>query len=392
MQDKKGRDTEKKPGQTKWQRITLLAILGYEAAGCLSGGSLLMAAPDGKFMEMPVEIMHGVFPDFMIPGIILFGLGILNVVAFISVLRRSRSAWLTTGLALGGLAIWFGIEIYILQELHWLHIMWGLPVIVGCLWAMPLFTSKTHRALLICGIVSSLFYAGMNILTAFLYNGYSAVTQTVSELSAIGAPTRLLWVSLAIVYSLLVIAFGAGVWYSAAGKRRMKIVSVLFVAYAVIGLFWPPMHQREVLAAGGSTISDTLHIAFTFVTVPLFILTILLGATASGKLFKIYSISTLVVLIAAGIFTGVQAPNISKNLSTPSIGIWERINIGVYMLWVIVLAIVLLKAEKRQSAISEAFIDKPLKDWAGKKHDSKVNQGFASCHLLPFYTAFWYIT
>jgi Protein of unknown function (DUF998) len=361
-----------KPGQTKWQRITLLAILGYEAAGCLLGGSFLMAAPDGRFMDMPVDMMHGVFPDFMIPGIILFGLGILNVAAFVSVLRRSSSAWLTTGLALGGLAIWFGIEIYILQGLHWLHIMWGLPVVIGCLLAMPLFTSKTHKALLVCGIASSLFYAGMNILTAFIYNGYSAVTQTVSEISAIGAPTRLLWVSLAFVYSLLVIAFGAGVWYSATGKRRLKIVSVLFVAYAVTGLFWPPMHQREVLAAGGDSVSDTLHIAFTLVTVPLFILMIILGASASGKLFKIYSISTLVVLIVAGIFTGIEAPNISKNLSTPSIGVWERINIGVYMLWVIVFAIVLLKAAKRKGAISEAFTDKPLKGWAGKKQDPKV--------------------
>ncbi|HET9431951.1 MAG TPA: hypothetical protein VFO70_12280, partial [Chitinophagaceae bacterium] len=128
-------------GQAKWQRSTLLIVLGYEAAGCLLGGGLLVAAPDGRFMNMPVDIMHGAFPDFLIPGITLIALGILNAAAFSAVLRRTRNDWVITGLALGGLAVWFWVEIAILQELHWLHAMWGLPVIVGALVAIPLVPS-----------------------------------------------------------------------------------------------------------------------------------------------------------------------------------------------------------------------------------------------------------
>jgi hypothetical protein len=67
-------------------------VLGYEAAGCLLGGALLIAAPDGRFMNMPVEMMHAVFHDFFIPGLILFGLGILNTVLFF-VIRRAPSDW-----------------------------------------------------------------------------------------------------------------------------------------------------------------------------------------------------------------------------------------------------------------------------------------------------------
>ena len=48
--------------------------------------------------------------------------------------------------------------------------------------------------LLLCGIFSSLIYAGMNILCGMRYDGYSFTSQTVSELSAIDAPTRPLWV------------------------------------------------------------------------------------------------------------------------------------------------------------------------------------------------------
>jgi len=128
--------------QSAWQRIALLIILGYEGAGALAGGGLLVAAPDGRIMDMPVEIMHGVFRNFLIPGFILFGQGILTTTAFIAVLRRIRIDWLLSSLALGGLAIWFIVEIVILKEFHWLHAMWGLPVIVGCMVALPLISLR----------------------------------------------------------------------------------------------------------------------------------------------------------------------------------------------------------------------------------------------------------
>ncbi len=127
--------------QPTWQRITLLSVLAYEGAGALLGGILLVAAPDGRLMDMPVDIMQGVFRDFLIPGLILTGLGFLNTTAFVAVLRRIRADWLMVGLALGGLAIWFIVEIVILRELHWLHAMWGLPVLAGGIVALPLVPS-----------------------------------------------------------------------------------------------------------------------------------------------------------------------------------------------------------------------------------------------------------
>jgi hypothetical protein len=41
-----------------------------------------------------------------------------------------------------------------------------------------------------------------------LYPGYDAFSQQVSELSAIGAPTRGWWVPVGVAYEILVIAFG----------------------------------------------------------------------------------------------------------------------------------------------------------------------------------------
>ena len=111
------------------------------------------------------------------------------------------------------------------------------------------------RISLLCGIASSLLYVAMNAFVPMLWEGYSSASQTVSELSAIGAPTRSTWVPLGIVYSLLAAAFGWGVLQSAGQIRTLRVVGWLIVANALLGLAWPPMHQREVLAVGGGTLT-----------------------------------------------------------------------------------------------------------------------------------------
>ncbi len=124
--------------QSKWQRIILLTVLAYEGLGGLLGGLLLVTSPDGRFMDMPVSILNGSFPDFFIPGLILSGMGLLTTISFVMVFRKNNYDWLSAGLALVGYTIWFTVEIAILKQLHWLHIMWGVPVLIGIWAALPL--------------------------------------------------------------------------------------------------------------------------------------------------------------------------------------------------------------------------------------------------------------
>ena len=333
-------------GQPMWQRVILLIVLGYETAGALLGGALLIAAPDGRLMNIPVDILHGAFRDFLIPGIILLGLGVLNAFSFVSVLRRSPADWLMAGLALGGFVIWFVVEIILLQELHWLHLMWGMPVLLGWIVLIPLIalrspTVKMQKALLICGILSTFWYVGINIYVPMQYEGYSLSSLTVSELSAIGAPTRLLWVMLVLLYPMLFSAFGWGVLKSAQHNRPLRFVGGLIIAYCAFNLYWPPMHMRGF----EPTLTDSLHIIWACITV-LFMMTMMgFGAAAFGRQFRFYTILSIVSHIAFGILTSMEAPNIPTNGPTPWIGVWERINIAVFMLWVIVLAFILLRKE-----------------------------------------------
>jgi hypothetical protein len=52
-----------------------------------------------------------------------------------------------------------------------------------------------------------------------------------------------------------------------------------------------------------------------------------------------------VVFLVFGSLIGVEAPGIQANLPTPGIGVWERINIGAFQLWIVVFAIALLRKE-----------------------------------------------
>ena len=202
---------------------------------------------------------------------------------------------------------------------------------------------RVQKILLFCGIFSSLWYLAVNIIVPMQDPQYSITSQAVSELSAIDASTRALWVLLCVFYSLLLIAFGLGIWLSFDHSKKLWFVATVIILDAILGFFWPPMHQREVIAAGGGTLTDTLHLVWTYAHLTLVLLMIGFGAAALEKKFRIYSIVTVALFIVFGILTTMESPGIESGKPTPYIGIWERINIAAYMLWIAVFAIVLLR-------------------------------------------------
>lgn len=201
----------------------------------------------------------------------------------------------------------------------------------------------TTRLLLLAGALSSLAYALADLISGLSYQGYSFAVHTVSELSAVGAPSRALAIPLFLVFSVLVTAFGFGVWRTAGERRALRIAGALVVVYGIscmtAGL--TPMHTREVIAAGGATVTDTLHIAATIVEVVLIILIIAFSASAFGWGFRVYSFATVATMIVFGLMTSADASRLEANLPTPYAGLYERVNIYAFLLWFVVLAIAL---------------------------------------------------
>ena len=243
-----------------------------------------------------------------------------------------------------------------------------------------------RKVLLVCGIASSVLFALM--IWAVRYPGYNPFSQVPSELTAIGAPTRALWTRLGWIYTALEAAFGFGLWKWAGPHRAVRVVGGLILAHASLGLLWPfaAMHQREVLAAGGGTLSDTVHVVLGGVTVFLMFLAIGFGAAAFGKRFRLYSIATIVVLLTFGALTFIEAPRLQANLPTPWIGLWERINISVFLLWVAVLAAALLRRGTFNTPEGEArylaAYDAALKRWPVPYEELDVPTRFGITHVV----------
>jgi len=118
------------------------------------------------------------------------------------------------------------------------------------------------KLLLLCGVAAGAFYIGTDLAAAtLLYPGYDYTAQQVSELSAIGAPSRPFWMAMGYPYTLLTLAFGAGIWRAAAGRTWLKLASVLVLLFGLNGFLWgymAPMHMRGT----EFTQTDDLHIAF----------------------------------------------------------------------------------------------------------------------------------
>jgi hypothetical protein len=205
------------------------------------------------------------------------------------------------------------------------------------------------KTLLSAGIFSSAWYILINAVVPLYFPGYNLLDQAPSELSAIGAPTRSLWLIAVTPYIILFAAFGVGLLRAAADNRSLRVTGWVVLLYCVWNAYWPPMHMREVLAAGGGTLSDTLHLIWAGVTVFLFLLIMVFGAAALGWSFRIFTILSGILLIFFGFLTSQLAPNIALDRPTPFMGLFERVNIGIFLAWIVVFAATLLRIQPSQA-------------------------------------------
>ena len=199
-----------------------------------------------------------------------------------------------------------------------------------------------RRILLACGVISPLLYAVSDTLAGVLWEGYSFRDQTISELGAIGAPSRTVFAALLIPTYLLLVAFGAGVWQAAEDRRRLRAAAGLLIAFGVLAL---TVGQFAAMRPRGTEqgLSGALHLIEGGVAMTMLLVAMGLAAIALGRVFGLYTIGTVAVMLFFGIWSAMEIPQVEAGLPTPWIGVKERISWYSYQLWFLVLAGTLLR-------------------------------------------------
>jgi hypothetical protein len=197
------------------------------------------------------------------------------------------------------------------------------------------------KFLLICGVLSSVIYVITDLLASWWYQGYRILDHNYSELLATGAPTRPVMLLVGVVYNLLVAAFAAGIWTTATPKRTAHITGTMVALFAVLSMVTPVFFQMDMRGAEVTTLGS-LHAPMTAVTSLFILLSIGFGAFLLGRRFRVYSFGTIVILIAFGVLTASQAPQLAAGQETPWMGFTERINIYATMLWFAAFSIALI--------------------------------------------------
>ena len=195
--------------------------------------------------------------------------------------------------------------------------------------------SRVRQALLSFGLLSSLLYiVATDVVAAGRWEGYNRTSRMVSDLFAVGAPSRQALVPLFAVYTVLVTGFGIGIWISAEKNRALRATGALLIGFGLanaLGSFFP--------LNLGSDDAVPMHIVATVGLIVFMMAAVIASAWAFGRGFFIYAFATIGTMLVSSTMSFVDV----AEDPTPFLGITERISIGSFLLWAAVLSIILIR-------------------------------------------------
>jgi len=192
------------------------------------------------------------------------------------------------------------------------------------------------------GILGPIIYILAVFIGGALRHDYSALYNAISELSMANAPNKLLMDILFGLYNIFILIFGAGAFLDTDFKsKKFSSAALMLVVIGILGLLVLVFTQDP--RGSPATLYGTLHIALSGVTALLTIISVIMVGLSfkdytGQKNFTWYSYATAILIFLSG---GAGAASIANN--SPIGGLFERITIFLFMLWVIVFSYILWK-------------------------------------------------
>ena len=194
----------------------------------------------------------------------------------------------------------------------------------------------------VLGIIGPVIYILAVFIGGAVRNDYSALYNAISELSMADAPNKIILDVLFGIYNIFLLGFGLGAYLDNSTKsRKYNTAMIMLVAIGFLGLLVLIFTQDP--RGTPATLYGTLHIVLSGITAALTIISILLVGlsfknNAKMKLFTSYSYTTAALIFISG---GAGAASLANNGGYG--GLFERITIFLFMVWVITLSYLILK-------------------------------------------------
>ncbi|HEX7467413.1 MAG TPA: DUF998 domain-containing protein [Methanobacterium sp.] len=198
---------------------------------------------------------------------------------------------------------------------------------------------KKNYALL--GIVGPLVYILAVIIGGAIRNDYSALYNAISELTMANAPNKLLLDVLFGIYNIFLLIFGLSAYFDTSiNNKKFKVSALMLVIIGFLGLSVLIFTQDP--RGAPATLHGTLHILLSGITAALTIISIFIAGVSFRKYsnlkgFSWYSYITAIFIFISG---GLGAASLANN--GPYGGLFERITIFLFMIWVIILSYIIL--------------------------------------------------
>ena len=192
------------------------------------------------------------------------------------------------------------------------------------------------------GIVSPLLFVVIVVVGGMMRPGYSHVSQAISELTEAGAANKPLLDIGLYVSELMTIAFGAGfLWAVRAWGVSFRIAGALLVFIGVIGLLFAPFPMDPV--GEPFTRTGTIHLIIAAVSSPSSMAVMIFAGfgwrgLSGGGNWCVYSFITFAIVFVTGLLGAI---GIAQGWST--IGMWQRLSVGAFLLWKVLVAIELMR-------------------------------------------------
>ena len=203
--------------------------------------------------------------------------------------------------------------------------------------------SNAHFGLI--GILTVAIYLLTVTLGTILTPGYSNISKDISQLTGSGAVARDVLNPLFLLYNIGVVWFGLTL-LSRSQKLLPRLASIMVAIIGILGaLIWLfPINLRGTAATPEGTVHIIIVSIVSLLTVAATLMFwISFRKSKAMRQFAIISLAASLLFFVSGPFAGIL-------VTSPYAGLFERIPIGTFLLWIACSSIVLERVPTKASS------------------------------------------